>query len=269
MLDLEQLSGIPIGLDDAGDIVFGPQVVVDETGVRLLDELTSVALDPLECRGSREVAYTMYNGVYRQSDAGLLSDVPMRYELTLIPPRRIGRECVKTLGHRHCPEPQSGMDYAEVCEVLVGTAHFVFQTLDPTGPSASAAFYVEARAGDKILMPPGFDHCTINPGPDPLVFSDVVALGVSGIYDRFEATRGAAYLEVVENGQPQFIPNPTYRSVPPLRKVELEDYPELHLTRKEPLYVAFIQGRGENWPFLTDPRQFWPSFPALKSALAT
>ncbi len=77
------------------------------------------------------------------------------------------------------------MDYAEVCEVLAGTAHFLFQTLDVAGPDATMAFYVEAQAGDKVLVPPGFDHCTINPGPEPLLFSDVIALGVTGIYDRF------------------------------------------------------------------------------------
>ena len=255
-MDLEHLSGIPIALDEAGQVAFGPDVVVEETKVRLLDELTPVALEPEVCRGSREVAYYMYNGVYLQSDAARLAGVRLRYELTLLPPRCLGREYVKTLGHRHCPEPASGMDYAEVCEVLAGTAHFLFQTLDVTGPDASVAFYVEAKAGDKVLVPPGFDHCTINAGPDPLLFSDVIALGVTGIYDRFKAARGAAYLEVAEEGQPRFIPNPAYRTVPPLQKVKPKDYPELHLTSVEPLYTAFVQGRGENWPFLTDPRQF-------------
>ena len=223
MIDLKSLSGLPLSLDNAGQIVFGPDVVVEETKVRLLDELTPVALSPEVCRGSREVAYYMYNGVYRQSDAPRLAGVPMRYELTLFPSLRIGREFVKTVGHLHGPEPKSGIDYPEVCEVLVGTAHFLFQTLDLSGPSASAAFLVEARAGEKIVIPPGLDHLTINPGPGPLLFSDVVALGVTGIYDRFKAARGAAYLEVAENGQARFIPNPAYRTVPPLHKVALQD----------------------------------------------
>jgi len=265
MGDLSSVSGLPMALDDAGQLVLGPGVVVEETKVRLLDELTPVALEPEVCRGCQEAAYYMYNGVYRQSDTDRLSGVPLRYELTLIPPRRIGREFVKTVGHRHCPELRSGLDYAEVCEVLAGTAHFIFQTLDVAGPAASAVFYVEAWAGDKVLVPPGLDHCTINPGPGPLLFSDVIALGVSGIYDRFKATHGAAYLEVDEDGA-RFIPNPTYRGIPPLQRLEPGEYPSLRLTRAEPLYTGFVHSRGEGWTFLTNPALFWPTFPDLTAA---
>jgi glucose-6-phosphate isomerase len=266
-LDLTELSGLPIALDDRGLLVFGPDVEVEDHGERLLDALTPVLLEPESARGNRDVAYYMDNGVYRRSDAARLAGVPMRYELTLIPPRRIGRELVKTFGHRHRPEPRSGLDWAEVCEVLVGTAHFLLQTLDLRGPSASAAYLIEAKAGQKVLLPPGFDHCTINPGYEPLLFSDVVARGVSGIYDRFVATRGAVYLEVAnpEGGEPRLIPNPAYRDVPSLVRVELRDYPELDLTSDLPLYTAFIQGLGQNWPFLTDPSRFWPAFPDLRT----
>jgi len=269
MLDLSERSGLPILLDDRGLLVFDPEIVVEDHGERLLDALTPVVLEPDEARGNTDVAYYMDNGVYHRRDADRLAGVPMRYELTLIPPRRVGREYVKTFGHRHRPEPKSGLDWAEVCEVLVGTAHFVLQTLDLSGPGASVAYLVEAKAGQKVLLPPGYDHCTINPGPEPLLFSDVIARGVNGIYDRFVATRGAVYVEVVDNGQPRFIPNPTYRDVPPLVRVELKDYPALDLTTDMPLYNAFIRNRGLNWPFLNDPSQFLPMFPDLRAVFRT
>lgn len=268
MLNLETLSGLPLSLDEAGQIVFGAGVVVEETKVRRLDELTPVALDQAACRGSQEIVYYMYNGIYRQGDAPQLAGSPLRYELTLIPPRQIGPEFVKTFGHLHNAHPQSGMTYAEICEVLVGTAHFLFQTLDVAGPDASLAFYMEVKAGEKVIIPPDVDHLAINPGPGPLLFSDMIFLEVTGIYDRFKASRGAAYLEVAsEDRQAQFIPNPGYRTVPSLQRMTPKDYPKLHLTREEPLYTAFVQGRGnpENWSFLTDPRQFWSAFPDLKA----
>ena len=268
MLDLETFSGLPLKLDDAGQVSFGPDVVVEETKARLLDELTPVAMEPETCRGSREVAYYMYNGVYCQRDATRLGGVPMRYELTLFPPLRMGHEFVKTLGHLHSPEPKSGIDYPEVCEVLVGTAHFFFQTLDPGGPGASAAFYTEVQAGEKIVIPPGLDHLTINPGPGPLLFSDVIALGVAGIYDRFKAAHGAAYFEILEDGRPRFVPNPAYRAIPPLGKRAPKGYPALRLAHHDPLYTAFIESRGEMWPFLADPRLFWPAFPDLDAELS-
>jgi glucose-6-phosphate isomerase, archaeal len=260
MHDLEAISGVPMGLDDTGQLVFGSDVVIDETKVRLFDELTPVALEPETCRGNQGIAYYMYNGVYLKSDADRLSAVPMRYELTLMPPHHMGRELVKTFGHRHCLEPESGMDYTEVCEVVVGTARFVFQTLDVSGPSASLALYVEAKAGQKVLAPPGFEHCTINPGPGPLLFSDVIAVGVSGIYKHVAASQGAAYLGVMKDGKPEFIPNPNYTTVPPLKRVEPTDYPKYHL------YTALMEGHWKHWGFLSDPRKFWPAFPELKPA---
>jgi glucose-6-phosphate isomerase, archaeal len=265
MLDLSERSGLPISLDDRGLLVFDSDIVVEDHGERPVTALAPVALEPDQATGSTEVGYYMDNGVYHRRDAERLAGVPMRYELTLIPPRRIGREYIKTFGHRHSPEPKSGLDWAEVCEVLVGTAHFLLQTLDLSGPSASVAYLIEARAGQKVLLPPGYDHCTINPGPEPLLFSDVIARGVSGIYDRFVATRGAVYVEVAEGGQPRLIPNPSYRGAPPLVRVGLKDYPGLDLTSDVPLYTAFVRNRGQNWPFLGDPSRFLPMFPDLEA----
>lgn len=268
MQDLKELSGLPIALDDGGTLVFGSDVVVDEHRERLVEALTPVVLEPDAARGNGEIAYYMDNGVYCRSDAGRLAGVPMRYELTLIPPRTIGREYVKTFGHIHHPEPQSGLEWTEVVEVLTGTAHFLLQTLDLSGPDADVVYLIEARPGEKVLLPPGFDHCTINPGSEPLLFSDVIALGVSGDYSRFVATRGAAYLEVAGDAGPEFIVNPTYRRVAPMTKVPLHDYPALRLTATEPLYTAFVATRGALWPFLSDPRRFYPAFPDLQEVFA-
>lgn len=264
MLNLHPISGLPLSLNETGQVDFDPLLVIDEFKLRLLDELTPVALNSEVCRDNREIAYYMYNGVYHNADADRLAGTSIRYELTLIPARRLDREYIKTFGHLHTTEPNSGLTYAEVCEVLAGTAHFFLQTLDPSGPDASQAFYIEAAAGDKIIIPPGFDHLTINPGPGPLLFSDVIALDVKGIYDRYRATHGAAYLETADaDGQPQFIPNPHYRQVAPLKKLTTKDYPELELTASLPLYTAFTRSQGQNWSFLTDPGCFWSTFPDL------
>jgi glucose-6-phosphate isomerase, archaeal len=263
-LDLKELSGLPVHLDKDGVLAFDPEVCIDETRARLLDELTQVYLDTAACRGE-EVAYWMYNGIYTKSDQARLSQAHIRYEFTLFPDKRIGHEFIKSHGHLHKPEPHSGIDYPEICEVLVGTAHFFFQTLDPVGPSSTEAFYVEVRAGEKIIIPPGYDHLTINPGPGILLFSDVVALGCGGIYQRYKQSGGAAYLEIEQAGAAQFIPNPKYISLPPLRKAVPRQFPDLDLVTGRPLYTAFLERGGENWPFLWKPELFKQTFPDLDS----
>ena len=261
-MDLKELSGLPIGLDTHGYLQSNPELCIDETRTRVLDELTEVYLDKAACRGE-DAAYWMFNGVYVKSDSLRLSHSAIRYELTLFPDKFIGREYIKSHGHLHKLEPHSGIDYPEICEVLVGTAHFFFQTLDPHGPSSSEAFYVEVKAGEKIIIPPGYDHLTINPGPGPLLFSDVVALTCGGIYQRFKDAGGAAYLEVEQAGQPQFIPNPKYIALPALRKASPKEFPQLNLCQGKSLYAAFLENAGENWPFLWKPELFKGLFPDL------
>jgi|WetSurMetagenome_2_1015567.scaffolds.fasta_scaffold88449_2 glucose-6-phosphate isomerase, archaeal len=261
-MNLSQLSGLPMNLNADGSLSFGDEIRIDESKTRVLDELTPVYLDPAACRGS-DVAYWMYNGVYAAADQPRFSQAHIRYELTLFPDKCIGREYVKAHGHVHIPEPNSGIQYPEICEVLAGTAHFFFQNLDPSGPSSSEAFCVEVKAGQKIVVPPGYDHLTINPGPGPMLFSDVVALTCGGIYDRFKRTGGAAYLEVEQAGKPVFIPNPHYAAVPALRMAVPREFPALDLSSDRPLYSAFRENAGENWPFLWRPEVFQPAFPSL------
>jgi glucose-6-phosphate isomerase, archaeal len=263
MLDLTSLSGLPMSLDDNGHLILGREITVAEAKVRLLDELTAVALDPAACRGSHEIAYYMYSGIYREADYHRLGELPLRYELTLMPPGRIGRELLKTHGHIHSVEPISSMTYPEICEVLVGTAHFITQSSEPSGPTADLVLCVEVKAGQKIILPSGMHHCMINAGSEPLLVADVVAVASKGIYSRFRNAHGAAYLEIVDEEQTRFIPNPVYKRVAPLQRLSAREYPEFGLTVDQPLYTEFLRHRGENWPFLADPHRIRMTFPKM------
>ena len=263
MVNLSAISGLPIALDGER-LTFADDVVVDEVKVRRLEELAPVAMTPAACLGQVDVAYWMYNGIVQRKDRRTLDGSPLRYELTLVPPRLIGSEYIKTHGHLHGIDDDSGLTYPEVCEVLAGTAHFLFQTLDLAGPDASVAFLVEAQVGDKVLIAPGLDHVLINPGPGLLLVADVIATGMPSSYDRFRATQGAAYYEVRKDGAPHIVPNPAYRRAAPLRRLAPADYADLYLSAAEPLYTALVRSQGVAWPFLVDPSQFWPMFPEIK-----
>ena len=266
MRNLEIFGGVPISQDDVGGIIFGEDLIVDETKVRRVEELMPVVMEPAICRGNHEIAYWMYNGVYKRQDTEQLVDVPLRYELTYIPPKIIGNEFIKTLGHRHFPEKKSGLQYAEICEVIQGTAHFLFQEPETIGSGVAGVFYMEAVAGDKVVFPPGLDHCTINPSFEPLLFSDVIAFGVNADYSPFKRYQGASYYEISKNGSAIFSPNPNYERVPPIIKLPVIEYPHLNLTRGKPLYQSFLETKGDAWQFLLDPSLCWPAFPELEKA---
>ena len=269
MIDLGTLSGLPMTLLDSGQLQFPSGVIIEEYLERPLRALARVVLDreAVAAAPESDIAYTMYNGVSLAADAPRLAGRNLRYELTSIPARRIGREYIKTLGHRHNTAPGSSYAYPEICEVLHGVAHFLFQVRGPTPAEAPSAWYVEVVAGEKIIIPPSLLHLTINPGPQTLLFSDVISLGMRGIYDDFRAAGGACYLEVEEHGQPRFIPNPRYPAVPELQRVPPPKCPALGIRHDVPLYSAFLE-YGPQWRFLDDPDLFWPLFPEIKAMLS-
>jgi glucose-6-phosphate isomerase len=154
--------------------------------------------------------YQMYRDLARTArDRRWLARQHLRYDLTRIPARTICGEYVKTKGHFH-PRSPSGIDYPEIYEVLEGTAHYLLQRRDGLD-----VMVVEARAGDKVIVPPGYGHVTINPGSADLVMANIVSTAFSSDYTPFLQQGGAAYFEM-EGGV--FVKNPRYAMPPSLRR---------------------------------------------------
>lgn len=264
-VDISDRVGVATVLHEDGRLSFGPDVLVEERRVRYVRALALVALDRAACEAApaEQIAYYMDNGLVVAGDAGRLADPGLRFELTSIPAGGIGRECAKTLGHRHQRRPGRSHSDAEICEVVHGVAHFLLELRGQAPGEPALVYAVEAHPGDKVLFPPDTDHLTINPGPETCVFTDAIVRGVTGDYDGFQAAGGAAYHEVRCEGGTRFEPNRRYRAVPPLRWVAPREFPELHLTAEEPLYRAFVQ-HGDLWRFLHQPEAFWPAFAALR-----
>jgi glucose-6-phosphate isomerase len=183
----------------------------------------------------------------------------MRYELTLMFPDAIGRERAKTLGHLHSFPPGSALNYAEVCEVLHGTAYFVFETMDIKTRQCHFCAYVEAHPGDKVIIPPNLHHLTINAGDEPLLFADVIPLAVKGIYDPLKEMHGAAYYYTLDG---IWMPNPHYVSEAAMEPLEIKEYPDLSLTSDKPLYALFSES-PDRLQWLLYPERFQSVFPDL------
>lgn len=265
-LDITTSVGLPTVLRDDGRLTFGAGVRVEEESERPTGALGRVVLDRAawEAIPSERPAYFMYNGVTSEGEP--VADPDLRFELTSIPPWRIGRECAKTLGHRHRLRAGATHSDAEVCEVVHGVAYFLLEFRGGVAGEPAVVVCVEAHVGDKVLFPPDTDHLTVNPGPEPCVFSDAVVRGLAGDYEGFQATAGAAYHLVWDDGELRFVPNAAYRRVPPLIHVAPRQYADLHLSARVPLYQAFVQ-HGDEWGFLKRPEAFWPTFADLRAEM--
>ena len=154
-------------------------------GIRTIRDMRSVLAAP-SCRVT-DPLYYMYRDLARlEADRRWLTDHRLRYDITVIPPRDLCGEHVKTKGHYH-PDNAAGTGYPELYEVLDGTAQFLLQSrpLDDV-------ILVHADTGARVIIPPGYGHITINPSPGvTLVLANLVSTAFESEYGEVrEQARG-------------------------------------------------------------------------------
>ncbi|MDY6766415.1 MAG: glucose-6-phosphate isomerase family protein [Candidatus Nanohaloarchaea archaeon] len=221
-----------------------------EPDVRMLDEMRDLLLDQEWAADAQNQAlYYMYRNLYREEHRDVIQDNDLRFDITVIPPKRLGREYVKTKGHYH-PEAEKGVPYPEIYEVMSGKAHYLLQKRD-SGGSVADVVVVSATAGDKVIIPPGYGHITINPGRKALKMANWVSTRFDSDYGPIEANNGGAYYETVAG---EFIPNQRYGDLPELRRADPEQVPELGI-REEILMYTLIES-PDSLAFLNRPHKY-------------
>ena len=209
-------------------------------------ELKPVLADP-DCRCDGEMYYMYRDVAGPDSDRDWLREQGIRYDITVIPPRDLCGEYIKTAGHYH-PENPEGAGYPEVYEVMKGHAHYLLQAHD-----LSQVLVVDALAGDLVLVPPGFGHVTINPTDDTVLqMANLVSSRFQSDYREYEKQRGAAYYEMT-NGN--FLKNPSYPGVPPLRRVKAREFRVASGELSVPLY-SMVEKRRDVLAILNHPERY-------------
>lgn len=153
---------------------------------RTLEQMKATLKDDVE--GNRDVYY-MYRSVYKDND--------IRYDITVIPPEPLGDECAKTHGHYH-PASGGGTPYAEIYQVLHGSAVFLLQKRNSNG--SVDVILVDAKEREVVIVPPGYGHVTINKGDDTLVLANLVSDKFTSDYKDIKQERGAAYYYTTDHG---------------------------------------------------------------------
>jgi len=141
--------------------------------------------------------YYVWRGVKKKND--------LRFDLTLIPPRMLGQEFPKAKGHRHQGK------YQELLNVVEGRAFYLFQK--GKGNQIDDVYVIKAKRGDFIIVPPGYEHLTINPSKKELKMANWISEKAKNIYHLFEKMRGAGYYYTKKG----WISNKNYKKIPKLR----------------------------------------------------
>jgi glucose-6-phosphate isomerase len=177
----------------------------------------------------------------------------LRYDLTVIPPRDLCGEWVKTKGHYH-PDTPAGVGYPEIYEVLEGSAHYLLQSR-----GLDDIVMIEAREGDLVIIPPGYGHITINPARDTtLVMANIVSTAFESEYAEYETLHGAAYYEFSSGERKK---NPHYPALPPLRHIHPGTGRGDHRIVKGPIYDLI--GNAGAVEFLNHPEKYTEVFRVL------
>jgi glucose-6-phosphate isomerase, archaeal len=260
VIDLSDRTGLPISLDpETGDLEFGDDIIVEGTGERRFSELRDVLACPnLLDEADERAAYLLYRGVHDSAHADLFAQHGLRYDLTVLLPGDVGGELTKTAGHVHSAAPD-GIGYPEIYDVVHGTAAFILQFADPLRVTI-----VVCDPGERILIPPGASHLTVNIGRDPLVVADLVAIASRNDYGEFRTRRGAAVHLVRDQEAWSERINSAYDTVPAWRVLDgtrIGDF----APGEGPLYADVVANPAD-YEYLTAPAPREPEMQALWSA---
>ncbi|MBI4018037.1 MAG: glucose-6-phosphate isomerase [Candidatus Aenigmarchaeota archaeon] len=212
MIDMEKHSGLPIKLDGVR-IVLGSGVAVEKTSQRTLDEMKPFLMDD-NAKFPKKTAYYMYRNVGFPKDRQMFSKNKLRFDLTVLENGLIGREFARTIGHYHPFKPGTAVRYPEIYEIVTGEAMFMMQETGSDENRVKSVLAVSAGQGDKVLMPPGFGHVTVNVGKTPLVTANIVSDEFGSVYTAYRENHGPAYYVVEDQGKPVFLRNESYGRVP-------------------------------------------------------
>lgn len=138
--------------------------------------------------------YYMYRGVKKKDG--------LRCDITIIPPKMLGKEFVKTKGHYH-PEQ-------ELYTILEGEAIFLLQK---GKENIEDVYAVKAKKDDVIIVSENYGHIAINSSNQELKLGNWVS-GKSGHnYSPLEKMKGACYFYTKQGWKK----NKNYKKIPKLR----------------------------------------------------
>lgn len=226
--------------------------------IRKLADMKEVVYDKrwMETTELTDLYYMYRDLYYSRKDHSHILENNLRYDITIIPPLNLGVEFVKTAGHYHPPIDNSQYTYPEVYEVISGMAHYLLQKAENS--TVTDVILIEAKEGDKVIVPPNYGHVTINPSNKELKMANWVSNQFSSIYDRYRNCVGAAYYEFNTG---KLIKNENYADLPELRNLKPTNIKELGYYKNKEMYGLIRD--PERLEYLNRPQEYewiWEKF---------
>ena len=239
MISLERRTGLPVFLKTDNTLA--------SKGIKLPkpDARTFRQIKPVLLAGKTKLKkfYYMYRDV---ASNPLLRKYKVRFDITIIPHHKIGKEEIKTAGHYHAHIRGTNLTYPEVYQIIHGEALYIFQK--KAGSKIADVVALEAKPGDVVIVPPNYGHITVNAAKKTLVMANLVYSKFKSQYKDIEKKHGAAYYVIETKRGIEFLENPSYGMVPRIRFSEKKAK-----GLKAPIYKDFMSN-PKKYFFLFNPR---------------
>ncbi len=233
MKDLQAVSGMDLRLDEANlSLQFGDGMVHPDGERRMLDETRATLADP--SASGPEHLYTIYMDIAAGEDLPALRKQGLLYGSVVYNHGMLGRELLRSQGHIHSEKPGTGLRHSEVYEFWTG--HGLVYLQKECGPVVTRAYLIEVGPGDKVVVPFGWVHLTVNAGVEALSFGAWCARDNTLEYDGLRALGGPAHFFLPDG---EVVPNPRYESVPEVVRVSPADLPKLGIPTDRPIYTSW------------------------------
>jgi len=214
-------------------LAFGAGVTSAPAVVRRLDDVRALLRDPLAT--GPDHLYTIYMDIHVPGRAEALRSLGLGYGAVVYNHGAIGGEAMRSQGHVHSAPPATGVAFSEVYEFWHGRGLVYMQ--DSASAAVSDVVVIEAGPGDKVVIPPGWAHATVNLGRGPMVFGAVYALEARLLYEPLRRLRGMAHY-VLADGTLEA--NPRYPRVPDARRLSPHAVPEHGILHGRPALAGEI-----------------------------
>jgi len=177
--------------------------------IRYLNDLKMVLYDKRWLKTTKNFpVYYIYRGIKKRGS--------LRYDITEIPSRMLGKEFVKTKGHYHLG------NYSELFKILSGEGIFLLQK-EKNSKIIEDVYYIKAKKGNYILIPPGYAHTVINSFQKILKIANWISEKCQSNYQKIEKKEGFCYFYTKLG----WIKNKNYKIIPKLKvKKPLKNFPK-------------------------------------------
>jgi glucose-6-phosphate isomerase len=238
---------------------FGPGIFGPSPEARKLNDIRKSLLDP-NCDGPDPV-YNIAMDVGRQEHIATLQEKMLLFGIVVYAKGKLGQEPVRSQGHVHAASPHSGWSAPEIFEFWHGQA--VVYGQEKTAEDPGRCFAIQVKAGDVVVIPPGWAHYVVNADPaSNMAFGAWCDRQYGFVYDGVRARGGLAWFPILgENATLTWQPNPRYLKSQLVTR-SARNYEELGLQRGVPIYEQFATN-PETVAWVSDPKRFaeqWKHF---------